>query len=403
MGTFGDFQWTYPTNFSSPNAYAQHRFTKHELQPCQNNTNVLCCTIGSSAVGLGQVGNGCGFRMDFMAEFEPIPHRQLFSLVDALLAWRKANPSRLIKQMEMLFIGDSVTGQVFTAALCELARNNLVQSLTYNSMVTVPVQFQTLQTALSFQESHVRLRGMEDFDFTLIFIRQFFLTHNPVGISTFFSKADVVLFGWGLHYDRFHDLLRETLSKLLTHLSKVNKQRTYMWIGPSRRHFRYELDNNQVEGEFYHGPSKLRFCGQVARFPSNHIQFQVLNKLVYQHVSTTKHFPARWWNWNNPPTINTTTNMVHFFPFNELTSPFYRNYVRYNANATVWTSDCTHTCWAPNLFEPMWDALYWIMASGQSPPQQRYPAGTQQYPTIVNYSGQLRYVEMIGQLINQTL
>ena len=44
-------------------------------------------------------------------------------------------------------------------------------------------------------------------------------------------------------------------------------------------------------------------------------------------------------------------------PFAELTSPFFRNYKNFN-EAGSRVEDCVHYCWAPNLNEPLWDALY---------------------------------------------
>lgn len=86
----GDFQWVYPA-IHDKIKFAQQRFVANEIKPCKDR-NQLCCTIGSTGTGGGEVLNGCGFDMDFMAEFQPIPARPLFSLVEVLLAWRRAHP-----------------------------------------------------------------------------------------------------------------------------------------------------------------------------------------------------------------------------------------------------------------------------------------------------------------------
>jgi hypothetical protein len=49
----------------------------------------------------------------------------------------------------------------------------------------------------------------------------------------------------------------------------------------------------------------------------------------------------------------------HFFPFGELTSPFYRNHEAFGLFRHA--MDCTHSCYAPNLYDPFWDALYLIL------------------------------------------
>ncbi|KAH9260958.1 hypothetical protein BASA81_000654 [Batrachochytrium salamandrivorans] len=399
VSSFGDFQWTYPANFSSPNAYAQHRFTKNELQPCKNDTNVLCCTIGSSSAGGGQVGNGCGFRMDFMAEFEPIPNRPLFSLVDAMLAWQRKHPTAT--RMEILFIGDSVTGQVFTAAVCELARNSQVQSLTYNSVVTTPIKHQASEHALAFQESHVRLLGLEHVDFCILFIRQFRMSLNPKGVSIFLSQSDVIFFGWGLHYEISADLLHTTLRLLRSTLRKLKiKQRILIWVGALRRHFRFDPNNYLVEGRFHIGTFPYKFCGPVARFPVTDARFQTINQQVLDYVQSKHLFDAQWFKWNE--LVSGHRDEMYFYPFTELTSPFFRNHKSYNVNTSIQAVDCTHTCWAPNLFEPMWDALYLLMAETYSP-TVIYPAGTRSFPNMINYTLPLRYMGMISALINEVL
>jgi hypothetical protein len=66
--------------------------------------------------------------MDFMSEFQPIPFRKLFSMVDFLALWRANHP--LKTNFTLGLVGDSVGGQMYSAMMCELARNSQVDSLT---------------------------------------------------------------------------------------------------------------------------------------------------------------------------------------------------------------------------------------------------------------------------------
>ncbi|KAH9253651.1 hypothetical protein BASA81_008269 [Batrachochytrium salamandrivorans] len=395
VSSFKDFQWTYPT-ITNQTEYANKRYVKNEFATCVNRRH-LCCAVGGTASGGGQVSNGCGFRMDYMAEFEPIPKRPLFSLVDMLLAWRLQHPNAT--SFQMLFIGDSVTGQVFTAAVCELARNSKVKSFTFDSPAEVPVNFTSFRTSLSFQESHVTLLGHEDFDFTLLFIRQFQLTSNAKAVSLFLGKADVILFGWGLHYMLIKRAFPSALARLFEELKRHSKPRTLLWFGAPKQHFRYSLNDTQVDGSYQPRRKPITFCGPVARFPI--AQSHSINDFAFDYVTNHLHINASWFKWKEGSPVNDTMH-VHFFPFEELTSPFFRNHASYNANASLRANDCTHSCGAPNLYEPFWDALYLLTATNK-PPQKRFPSGTQHRPQLIKPSIALAYVPMIQELKDKVL
>ncbi|KAH9253689.1 hypothetical protein BASA81_008307 [Batrachochytrium salamandrivorans] len=382
VSSFKDFQWTYPT-ITNQTEYANKRYVKNEFDTCTSRRH-LCCAVGGTSAGGGQVSNGCGFRMDYMAEFEPIPKRPLFSLVDMLLAWRLQHPNAT--SFQMLFIGDSVTGQVFVAAVCELARNSKVKSFTFDSPAEVPVNFTSFRTSLSFQESHVTLLGHEDFDFTLLFVRQFQLTSNAKAVSLFLNKADVILFGWGLHYVKRSYMFPPALDRVFGELQRHPQPRTLLWFGAPKQHFRYSLNDTQVDGLHRNEDLPVTFCGPVARFPI--AQSHSINDFAFDYLTKNLTISASWFKWNDPiaTTIPVNDTMhVHFFPFEELTSPYFRNHVNYNANASIQANDCTHSCGAPNLYEPFWDALYLLSATNKPPPK-RFPSGTQHHPQLVEVS-----------------
>ncbi|KAH9251148.1 hypothetical protein BASA81_011047 [Batrachochytrium salamandrivorans] len=384
VSTAGDFEWIFPTIAPNQSEYAKHRYVANEFNQCDGKTG-LCCSLGATAKGYGGVGAGCRWnRMNLMAEFRPLPHRELFSLVDALLAWRLAHPERT--NFYMLFIGDSVCGQVFMGALCELARNSKVESITYNDAATN----QTFTTK-DFQESHVKLVGLGGFDFTLRFIRQYRWTPNRTTLGAFFASADVAVIGLGLHYqDSRRTTINSILDLVVSELSQ--KSITVLWMGAPRQHFRFELNNTQVTGKYEENRGLIQFCGPVARYPLTHPNYEGVNGYVFDYLTNTLNVSASWFRWS----AVSRTSGIHFLPFAELTAPFYQNYRSYKSDPRQHSRDCGHLCWAPNFYEPYWDALYLIVAANKSSPAvQRFPAGTQQFPPMVVWNQTLQFKTML--------
>lgn len=402
IGSYGDYKWTYP-KIHNATRYAETRFMRYEMDKCGRRATAaqMCCTIGGSSTGGGEVSNGCKV-MNFMAEFQPIPPRALFSLVDFLLAWRKANPHNL--KFKMVFVGDSVTGQVFNAALCELARNNQVQSMTYDYFdYDSNIKVTTWRYEIAIHESHIRLFNAPGFDFCIMFIRQFKLTANEMALNLYFDNADVIMFGLGLHYapdEGFRSRI-ETAFRVLRE-SRRDQPPIVMWFGAPKQHFRYALNDTQVDGAYTPGNHPLRFCGPLARVPPTHAWFQPLNTFAFDVVGTNLSIPASWIKWNMDFQQTSKQQLhVHFFPFAELTAPFYRNHATYNDDATKRSEDCTHPCGAPNLYEPFWDALYLI---GNNRAEVRFPAGTQQVPPQITKHEEALYAarimrELIGEML----
>ncbi|KAH9253396.1 hypothetical protein BASA81_008747 [Batrachochytrium salamandrivorans] len=384
--SFGDYEWTYPAGIT-PNEFIQKRYVANEHQVCKSRYE-LCCVLGGGAAGRGKVSNGCQVsRIDFMAEFSPLPNRPLFSLVDALLAWRKANPNAQ-KQFQMIFMGDSVTGQIYTAALCELARNSKVKSLTFDMVLFPPQHARSRENRLSFQESHVTLHGHEGFDFTLLYICEYQLSTNPKAIQAFLADTDVAVFGWGLHYAQQMHKLPKSLQLIANELRVTpTRKRTLLWMGAVKQHFRYNQTDPDVSGE-YVLKQPHQYCAASSRFPVDHPKFQPINQYVFDYFTTKLNISASWFKWNARPKLPHHQSMphIHFLPFAELTSPFYRNYRYYNANPLFRVIDCTHNCWIPNLYEPFWDAMFLIVNGDNTTTTQYFPAGTQQYPNMVNWT-----------------
>ncbi|KAH9256350.1 hypothetical protein BASA81_005583 [Batrachochytrium salamandrivorans] len=386
VSTTGDFEWIFPTIAANQTEYAKHRYVANEFNRCGGETE-LCCSVGATSIRSGAVGNGCQMdKMNLMVEFRPLPHRELFSLVDVLLVWRLAHPKRT--SFHMLFIGDSITAQMFMGALCELARNSKVKSITYDADSTKSKTFK------DFQESHIKLAdGDEEFDFMVSYYRQYRWTLDRKTMGIYMSGVDVMLIGLGLHYLSPN---RSAINEVLGHIaSELPRNITAVWMGAPKQHFRFELNNTQVTGFFQTSPGRIKFCGPVARYPWTHPDFDAVNTYAFNYLTNTLNVSASWFRWNAVP----SPTGLHFLPFAELTSPFHRNYKYYDPNPIVRSYDCSHKCWAPNFYEPYWDALYLIVAAGKfSPAAQRFPAGTQQSPPMLIWNQTLQFKAMLARL-----
>lgn len=191
LSEFGDWKWVYPTDHTKTrDAYMNFRFMEHEIEKdCRG----ICC-VGATGNGGGQVRASpkCVEHMDLMVEFRPTNNRkQLYSLVDAIVLYRTKHPE---KNMSMMFVGDSVTGQLFHGAVCELARNPHVEEVIYaGSGEDFHLYTDSdWRTTIVLFEAKVKLRSDPPNRITTIFfIREFRIPLFEEALNVFFSPFDV--------------------------------------------------------------------------------------------------------------------------------------------------------------------------------------------------------------------
>jgi hypothetical protein len=169
---------------------------------------------------------------------------------------------------------------------------------------------------------------------------------------------------------------KQDLTKIFKSLQ--NSTKTILWFGAPRQHFRYQVNDIDTDGVFHYRKSTdvYSFCGNSIRYPFGDRKFDPRNQYAFE-VATSLGLKASWINWKYLDVGRCQTNprkkaQVWFFPMSEFTSPFFRNHETYtpDISESTKTEDCTHSCWAPNLYEPMWDALFLVLsANGVCTPQ----------------------------------
>jgi hypothetical protein len=193
------------------------------------------------------------------------------------------------------------------------------------------------------------------------------------------------MFGWGLHYGTGEPSFVEDMEHFFGAMQRTHEasSKLWFWLGAPKQHFRYD-ENPLVDGGWRWVSRKPpQWCGPAARFNYSHPMFDNRTARFFERTRE-KNVSAGWINWslyeNECQRLRQRYQHgvhIHVFPSVALTAPFYKNHRAYNSSKKVWQDDCTHSCWAPNLYEPYWDALYLAMnlRSCDQKPDRLYPAG----------------------------
>ena len=201
------WRWVYPRNKTKADFVNQSLFPEEVSQSCSG----YCCFGGSGGGGGSLKPNlECQKRFDFMAEFQP-NSKLIYSLVDGIELWKLSHPES--SSLRILMIGDSVQGQVFFGSICDLLRT----SRTMN--VSIQISKKNIKHAdfrLSFEgiEAQIYLIG-STLPVYISFIREYRPYPDRNVLETIFSKYDIIILGWGLHYSS------RSFSEFSSHLSLV--------------------------------------------------------------------------------------------------------------------------------------------------------------------------------------
>jgi hypothetical protein len=103
----------------------------------------------------------------------------------------------------------------------------------------------------------------------------------------------------------------------------------------------------------------LQFCAPHVRVNWFDDRFDYINQFAWHYLNTFSDIRAEWLRWGetNQDCKRKPVIRIFMFPAAELSAPFYRNHIDYHSNSSIFADDCTHSCWAPNLYEPYWDFM----------------------------------------------
>jgi hypothetical protein len=366
----GNWAWEFP-EFPDPitrEGYMRDRYLPEEIE-----CSTFCC-VGATYTGRGAGPSSCRKHMDFMVEFTPLkPKRRklLYSLVDTILLFQREQLSP-----SFLFIGDSVQGQIFHAAICELKRNDFVDEITYMRSDRAIGDYELLQAKIRLKSTAENLTT----NATLVFVKTYKIPPSVFFMQELFSSFDMLIFGWGLHYD--DDAVYATdLTYLFDTIKTTRANQTLLWVGAPHQHFRYDVADYNSSGIYDHTKPKAggsehpwSFCGNTLKQSTDSEQFDHRNKFVFQ-LARHHNISSSWFNWSGEKPRETGSQHLYFFPTEEWTAPFYKNHQGYEDLPNKQNSpDCTHPCLAPNMIEPLWDCFYLISNTRADTTTRLYPS-----------------------------
>jgi hypothetical protein len=194
VSSHGDWQWTFPESGVNRTEFISRNYFSYETDP---QCNHYCC-LGATGSGGGGVkpSFGCQAIMDLTVEFSATSKRKIFSLVDVILLARKLPTPKY--NLSIAFSGDSVTGQTFYGAVCELVRNKFVEYVEINH-VTYDLDpdndnRKSWQRQIELVEAKVHLHGDPDsVSSSIVFVKMYKMIRNPFAITAIFKHFDVSL------------------------------------------------------------------------------------------------------------------------------------------------------------------------------------------------------------------
>eukprot|EP01084_Bolivina_argentea_P057022 104258_1 len=415
-----------------PNDMESH-FTKYELESIKyypNQQEVIChppqstpdyCCISSTSHGGYSAWNNrgtCEMR-NYKRKVNYYFNNKAFNTNN--LFWKISNNSNLI------IIGDSVMNQLFGAFECDIARNNYYPfNHTHNRIYKTKTIYKTNNnlnltymasnwSGITYAMYHINhdyhyhikhISNVSYFGYTsnnkkhiinVMFIRN----HRP--FLSFYKErfcewANMILFGWSLHYEPHlndkrwaHEIGNGILKILETCFTKYNslqKQPIFIWLEGTAQHFAnmggdwhfmYKNKNNRMSDIYYNEYRKLiaNKTGNYSLLTDNKLWYYWLDSQqrhnrgaeCIEHNFLNKEFE------NNIRRIrfqNKTNNMsfnVEFVYLDKLIDGFKHNTLYYipirDVTNELWdlhgNGDCTHWCMTPYLHQFTWDSMYRIV------------------------------------------
>lgn len=190
--------------------------------------------------------------------------------------------------------------------------------------------------------------------------------------------------------------------------SDDNKKRRILplWLGAPKQHFVFGTSRDADGGYDFSKLKQFQGCGPTVKVPFSHPLYDKRGKTVVDTLRAGN-ISVRWMNMTEYEfecervgEESKSSFTVHMLPFFGWTGSFYRNHPHYTNTSSA--RDCTHTCWAPNLVEPLWDTLYIALntryCEKPSAGQRRYPSGNWSSHFIKESQGQQRRIKLSSAL-----
>ena len=389
------WSWSLPLN-KSKEEFKNEIFMENESA----STCTGFCCMGASSLVRGFVKpSSCRQHLNYFFEFNP-RHVPIYSLVDSIALWKKANPTMV--DFNILFIGDSVQGQVFHAALCELRRSPQVSKIEY-SVGENTVSFDDRKAYLIPVESKIHFHDaeLESTRTTVSYFSMYRSARDEEVLFLMFRKFHIIFLGWGLHYTSLPpNIFEQDMNKVFNALARVYRtsmivKPTIIWMGHPKQHFSYEDFGHNSYGWFIETFNTEK-CSATSRVCSGHHGQDLRNDLGMT-VARNLGFTTSRLVLGLPSHCirNFTSPRLHLFPFVETTGPFHMNHRSAFAGLGK-RRDCTHICWAPNYYVSIWQATFLAVNASACLPEftPRYKSGPQK--------GFSRYAGIIYHPVNLT-
>jgi hypothetical protein len=371
------------------------------LFPEETTQNYDIC--GSCCVGMANQVTATGMCMPNMTDATFNVGRDLFPLADTFQLIHhheetlKKNILKTKQQRIPRFtiIGDSLGGQLYSSACCELARTHGVTTIkrTMQNLIGSSLRIGRWGWRNQVEIEHHSLftirynNNTSKFNAYVSYIRQY--RPYDVGLVSHLCKhSDIILFAWGVHYRTYEKEDLEQNTGILAGALVNCTNTTLIWAGANAQHFEIiNPESGQREdecGEFGSTESYMT-CGPLRHIENDDEEcyswrsrrvFEVFRKsgkidtrkiqwLKSQQVCNTRYDIGLDGKVKTPllllgnslplekKNINNNKVIVWFLPWWELTAPF-----AYNHAAAVGFADCTHLCYTPAISSSVWDGIY---------------------------------------------
>ena len=231
----------------------------------------------------------------------------------------------------MMFFGDSMMKQIFHAHSCELEREELMEN---SSMIENVFVNEVYETNLLPPTQVIFLK---QFKFSASALKKFRLE-----VTKLAQKSDrvVIVLNQGLH---FNENLKEEFSSTLEHaikehFSRMNdafstKSFVFIYLETAAQHF----ETAGIDTGYYSNKTSI---SRDKCIPVLESAKDWRNELLHTIID----------DFNNNKGDQLPTFTLNIFPMRRLTRPLHDMHL-YSSKYGV---DCTHFCWTPMMWQPLW-------------------------------------------------
>lgn len=298
--------------------------------------------------------------------------RALYSLADVAVELAR---SKRKQKVEIFILGDSIGRQMFEVARCHLMRSvnlrtqDMVQVKQNANFASWPSEYITLarstRYSVQFGRKHtfmIPVAETEVIVVSLVYQTAFrAIADDPEFHLQMCSQADLFISTWGAHYP---DPFQGDFHADMTNVTQVwreciaHKETTVIYAGHPMQHF---FNGDPALG-WFNKSMEDRTCAAIpkstrAKLINGMDQFDGWTKVLRQLVELV---PTPWQRESEmvfcPNTSSSRIGGVHWFPWIDLTEHF--EHLHFDCSMT----DCTHIQLLPQLYTPLWDALYLAVA-----------------------------------------